>query len=86
MHNKEVLKANMDLTAKQEQIMKKYGIRLIGGWSAIIEHLQVLVYDAPNIEALTKAAMEPELALVLSYSNNKLLPVITLEETMKLMK
>jgi len=85
-HNEKAKKATVDLMAKTDQLTKKYGIKMIGGWSAMPDHMEVIVFDAPNLEAVMKFAMEPEMIAWMGYNTSELRPVITLEETMKLMK
>jgi hypothetical protein len=65
MHNEKVKKATVDLMTKMGPLTKKHGIKVVGSWASIPEHLVVAVYDAPNMEALLKFAMEPE---VMSWS------------------
>jgi len=84
MHNEKAMKAYADLMAKTDKIMKKYGVKMVGGWVAIPEHTQVLVFDAPNMEALMKAAMEPEMMAWIGYNTSQLMPVMTIEESAKL--
>jgi hypothetical protein len=72
--------------AKTDKIMKKYRVKMIGSWVAMPEHLQVLVFDAPNMETVMKMGMEPEVMAWLSYNTSELIPVMTLEESMKLLK
>ena len=50
MHNEKVKKVFSDLTSKMEQLTKKHGIKLVGGWASTPEHLTVMVYDAPGME------------------------------------
>lgn len=86
MHDAKLMKIYMDLMAKTDRIMKKYGIKMVGSWAALPQHLQVFVFDAPNMEALMKAGAEPELMTWASYNTTEIMPVMTLEETAKLMK
>ena len=72
--------------ARTDQLTKKHGIKVIGGWNSMLDHLSVLVFDAPNMEALVKMSMEPEMMAWIGYNTSKLMPVISLEETMKMMK
>jgi len=60
MHNEKAKKALMDLMTKLGPLTKKHGIKLVGTWTSMPEHLVVNVYDAPNMETLMKLAMEPE--------------------------
>jgi len=50
------------------------------------EHLIVMVIDAPNMEALMKFAMEPEVMNWSGYHTTETMPVMTVEESMKLLK
>jgi uncharacterized protein with GYD domain len=84
MHNEKTKKATMDLMTKMAQLTKKHGVKLVGSWVSIPEHLMVAVYDAPSMEALMKLAMEPEIMTWSGYNTTETKPVMTTEETMKL--
>jgi uncharacterized protein with GYD domain len=86
LHNEKVKKVYVDSVAKMDQLMKKHGIKMVGGWAAMMEHLYVAVCEAPSMDALTKFSMEPEMMSWLAYNSTEILPVMTLEEAMKLMK
>jgi uncharacterized protein with GYD domain len=86
MHNEKVKKAAEDLMGKLGQLTKKHGIKIVGSWAAIPEHLMVIVYDAPNMEALIKFAMEPEAMNWSGYNTTETMPVMTTEEAMKFLK
>jgi hypothetical protein len=57
---------------------------VVGSWASIPDHLMVIVYDAPNMEALMKFAMEPEVMGWSDATETRL--VMTAEESMKLLK
>ena len=86
MHNEKAKKANVDVMAKLEQLTKKHGIKVVGAWVSLPDHLLVMVYDAPNMEAMLKLQMEPEIMDWLGYNTTEFRPVITAEESMKLLK
>jgi uncharacterized protein with GYD domain len=86
IHNETTKKVLTDLTAKTDQLTKKYGIKVIGSWVSVPDHLIVMVFDAPNMEAMLKISMEPEMMAWIGYTTSELKPVMTLEETMKLIK
>jgi len=86
MHNEKAKKALMDLMAKLGPLTKKHGIKLVGSWTSMPEHLIVNVYDAPNMETLTKLAMEPETMNWSAYNMTETRPVMTTEEVMKMLK
>jgi Domain of unknown function (DUF3303) len=85
MHNAKAMKAYKDIMAKPDSYwMKKYRVKMIGGWVAIPEHTQVMVWDAPNMEALMKAGTEPEMMAWFGYNTSQIMPVMTIEESAKL--
>jgi hypothetical protein len=86
MHNEKVKKIVTDIMAKMGQLTKKHGIKVVGGWAAVPEHLSVMVFDAPSLEVILKFSMEPEVMAWMGYNTTETRPVMTLEETMKLMK
>jgi len=86
MHNEKVKKATVDLMAKMDQLLKKHGIKVVGGWHSAPDHFTVVVYDAPSMEALLKFSMEPEVRAYSSYHMTETRPVMTIEESMKLLK
>jgi len=86
MHNEKVKKVYADSYAKMGQLMKKHGIKMIGGWAAMMEHLFVGVCEAPTMDAVVKFSMEPEIMSLNLYTETVVQPVLTLEEAMKLMK
>jgi uncharacterized protein with GYD domain len=85
-NNEKMRKLNAAAMAKSDQINKKHGVKTIGEWVSMPEHLMVAVYDAPSLEALMKVSMEPEIMNVLMYSTTEVHPVLTMEEAMKLIK
>lgn len=86
MHNEKVKKIMADLFAKMGPLSKKHGIKMVGGWASIPEHLTVMVYDAPSMEAMLKFSMEPEVMAWISHHTTETRPVMTIEEVMKLLK
>jgi hypothetical protein len=86
IHNEKVRKIFADLWNKMPQLTKKHGIRIVGGWASPPEHLLVVVYEAPNMEALLKFSMEPEVMSAMGVQTTETRPVMTLEESMRLWK
>ncbi len=85
MHNEKTKKALTDLTAKMDKLTKKHGIKMVGSWVSMPEHLMVTLYDAPSMEALMKASMEPEAMAWSVWNTAQTMPVATIEEVMKLL-
>lgn len=86
MHNEKAKKAFADLMAKLGPLTKKHGIKLVGSWTSMPEHLIVNVFDAPNMETLLKLTMEPISMNWLAYNTTETRPVMTTEEVMKILK
>jgi len=86
MHNEIVSKVFKDSMAKMDQLLKKYGVKMVGGWAAMVEHTFAAVYEAPTMDALLKLASEPEMMKFNEYNMTELIPVMTLEESIKMMK
>ena len=86
MHNEKVNKATKDLMAKMDQLTKKHGIKVVGGWHSPPDHTTVVIYDAPNMEAVLSFSMEPEVMIWSAYHNTEIKPVMTIEESMNLLQ
>ena len=54
--------------------MKKHGVKMVGAWSSMPDHLSVAVCEAPNMEALLKFSMEPEMMIWGSYNDTQVRP------------
>jgi hypothetical protein len=76
----------MDAVNKMDKLAKKYKFKVVGSWTSMPDHTNISVYDAPSMEALLKCAMEPEIMAWMSYNMTETKPIMTLEDTMKLLK
>jgi uncharacterized protein with GYD domain len=86
MHNEKVKKVYADSFAKMDQLLKKHGVKVVGGYAAMMEHLFVAVYEAPSMDALLKFTMEPEFMNWNGYNETVIQPAMTTEEAMKMLK
>jgi len=86
MHNEKAKKVFQDFMSKMGRITKRHGIRVVGAWASMPEHLMVIVYDVPNTEAMLKFQAEPDVMEWLSYQTTEIRPVRTVEEAMKFVK
>jgi len=84
IHNEKHKKATMDLMANLDKLQKKYGVKEIGSWLSMPNHLNVSVYDAPNMEAIIKFSMDPVVVAWLAYNDSETFPVTTAEEAVKI--
>jgi hypothetical protein len=67
-------------------LYKKYGIKDIGFWTDHPAHTIYSVYDAPSIEANIALMMEPLMHAMLEFQTMRIFPVMTGEETYKIIK
>jgi hypothetical protein len=86
MNNEKMKKITLELPAKLSGLEKKQGIKRVGVWTVIPEHLLVWVYEAPSSEALQKFSMEPEIAKWMAWNTSEIKLAMSLEESMKLLK
>lgn len=86
MHNEKTKKVFQDFMSRMGPLTKKHGIKVVGSWASMPEHLTVTIYDAPNPEAMLQFAAEPEVMEWLSYQTTENRPVRTMEEAMKFVK
>jgi uncharacterized protein with GYD domain len=86
MHNEKAKKATIDLMANMDKLLRKHGVKMVGSWHSMPNHTSVVVFDAPNMEALWKFAMEPEIMVWTAYNDSQMMPVMTVEESMKMLK
>jgi len=84
--NKEARKVHLDLCEKLEALLKKYEIKLLGCWFALLEHIMYEVYEAPSLEAFEKMAQEPEIVKWSAYNTVEIKLVSPLEEVTKILK
>ena len=76
----------MEYFSKQEGLLKKHGIKELGSWTVIGEHLMVSVYEAPSSDALLKFLMEPEYAAVSAFETMEVRMAVSNEEIAKMLK
>ena len=86
LFNEDAKKVHLNLINKLEELLKKYGIRLLGCWFALSEHTMYEVYDVPNFEAFQKMSMEPEIAAWSSFNTMEIKLVSPLEDVMRILK
>ena len=52
----------------------------------MLDHLFVAVCEAPSMDALMKFSMEPEPMSWFEYNSTQIMPVMSIEESMMLLK
>ena len=86
MNNEKMKRMTLELPDKLGGLEKKHGIKRVGVWTVIPEHLLVWVYEAPNSEALQKFSMEPEMVKWMAWNTSEIKLAMSLEESIKLLK
>ena len=85
--NNEKMKAmTLALPDKLGGLEKKHGVKRVGAWTVVPEHLLIWVYEAPSSEALQKFSMEPELLKWMAFNTSEIKLAMSLEESMKLLR
>lgn len=86
MNNEKVKKTYFALAEKIGELTKKHGVKDVGSWVAMPEHLIVWVFEAPTSEAFQKFLMEPDMMKWIANNTTEIKMAMTLHETMKLLK
>jgi hypothetical protein len=85
--NNEKMKAlTLELPGKLGGLEKKHGVKRVGAWTVVPEHLLIWVYESPSSEALHKFSMEPALLKWMAFNTSEIKLAMSLEESMKLLK
>lgn len=83
LNNKEMKEITLQLPEKLGDLEKKHGIKRIGAWTVIPEHLTVWVYEAPSSERLLEFSMEETMVKWMSWNTSEIKLAMSLEESMK---
>jgi len=86
MFNEKARKVYIEWLSKLDGLMKKHGIKNLGGWGVTSEHLTVMVAEAPSLDAFQKLGMEPEILALSAYETYEIKLASSMEEAMKMLK
>ena len=86
MLNEKSRKVAMEWFNKRDALFKKLGIKLLGSWTVVGEHIQVGAWEAPNSDAIQKLFSEPEMMALNAIETFDVKMAYTTEEVMKLLK
>ncbi|MCP8306493.1 MAG: hypothetical protein H3Z49_05260 [archaeon] len=87
VYNEKVKKMMLPGINKLEGLLKKHGVKMIGGWAVFSEHLTFIVYEAPSLEAFQKFGMEwEEITKSSSYFTSEIKMAISMEEAQRMLK
>ena len=85
MNNEKMKAMTLALPAKLVGLEKKHGVKRVGAWTVVPEHLLVWVYEAPSSDALQEFSMEPEMVKWMAWNTSEIKLAMSLEESMKLL-
>jgi hypothetical protein len=85
-HNMEARKVYNQFYAKLNELMQKNGVKMVGGWVSMPEHLIVFVYDVQDPVGMIRFMQEPEMVAWQSYQVVENRPVRMFDEAMTLLK
>jgi hypothetical protein len=83
--NEKTRKVYVEYMKKVDGLAKKHGIKNLGGCAVYNEHLSVMMFDAPSLEAWEKLGMEPEILALSAYETYEVKVAISNEEAMKML-
>ena len=86
INNEKMKKLTLELPDKLVGLEKKHGIKRVGAWTVIPEHLLVWLYEATSSEALQEFSMEPEMVKWMAWNTSEIKLAMSLEESIKLLK
>ncbi|MGA3200021.1 MAG: hypothetical protein ABSD89_11535 [Halobacteriota archaeon] len=85
-HNEKSRKSMAEYMSKAAELNAKHGVKWVGSWVVLSEHLAVDVGEAPSFEAMQALLMEPEIMSLMNWTTMELKAAMTLEETWKMMQ
>jgi hypothetical protein len=86
MFNEKARKVMMKLISKRDGLLKKHGIKSLGMWVVPIEHLIIIVDEAPSLDAFQKLLMEREFMACFAYMTVETKVALSAEEAMKMLR
>lgn len=85
MFNEKAKKAMLAYMNKMDVWAKKYRLKVLAAANVPNEHLSVMICEAPNLEVMQKASMEPVVMALSAYNTIEVKPALGMEETKKVM-
>lgn len=86
LNNEKMKKMTLDLPDKLGGLEKKHGLKRVGVWTVIPEHLTVWVYEAQNSDVLQKFSMEPDIVKWMAWNTSEIKLAMSMDESIKLLK
>lgn len=86
MFNEQARKATVDMMAARDELLKKYGAKMLGGWVVGNEHLVIWVLEIPSLDAIEQFLMEPVMLSQLAFNTVEVKIATSIEESAKLLQ
>ena len=86
MFNEKARKAFFEFSGKLIGLMRKHGVKLLGSWSAPTEHLNLMIFEAPNSDVFNNVLMEPEVIALSAFETYEVKRVFSMEESIKFLQ
>jgi uncharacterized protein with GYD domain len=86
MLNEKSRKVALEWFSKRDGLLNKHGIKSLGSWTAMGEHLTLVVYEAPSSDAIMKLFSEPEMMAFNAIETMEVKMAISNEEVAKMLK
>jgi len=86
IQNEKERKFWLEAFAKMGEFTKSHGIKVLGSYAVVPAHKTYMILEAPSAEAMQKATSEPLMLQTLARSMSTIEPVMTTEETVKMLQ
>ena len=85
-YNETTKRAYAKLLANMKARQTKYGVKLIGAWTAHLEHQSYTIFDAPSLEAYQAFSMDPDILAINAGETIEVKMVTNMEEVAKMLQ
>jgi len=86
MFNEEARKATLGMIAQQEELLKKYDAKMLGGWVVSGEHSVIWVLEVASLDTMKQLWMEPVMVAQLAFNTVEVKIATSIEESAKLLQ
>ena len=86
LNNEKMKKMTLELPTKLSGLEKKHGVKRVGAWTVVPEHLFIWVYEASSSDTLQKFSLEPEIVKWMACNTSEIKLAMKFEESIKLLK
>jgi hypothetical protein len=86
LYNEKVRKAALASIPKFDELSKKHGGKVVGAWSVHSEHLNVMVLEAPTVDAFQKVMMEPEVLAITATETYEVKLALNMSDVLNMLK